>query len=249
MKDKVIIITGAGSGIGQATAILAGSQGAKVIVSDVNQEGGEATVNEIIKNGGTASFIYCDVANKEDIKAIFAQTLSLHKKLDCLVNNAGIHGEVNLTHEYSDEMYEKVVAINQTGVFYCMKEGLRILHEQGNGGSIVNVSSLAGISGARNLSAYTASKHAVVGLTKAAAQEYGRFNIRINVICPAIIETPMADDLTMGDPASVEIIKQLIPMQRFGQPKEVAKSIVWLCSDDSSYINGQELRVDGGMKA
>ena len=249
MKDKVIIITGAGSGIGRATALLASAAGAKVVVSDVNQEGGKATVDEITQNGGTATFIHCNVADKQEVKDLFAQTLGLYERLDYLVNNAGIGGDFNPTHLYSDEVYEKVVAINQDGVFYCMKEALRILSEQAQGGAIVNVSSVAGIGGAPKMSAYAASKHAVIGLTKTAAQEYGKYNIRVNAVCPTVIETPMTQGFMHGDPKMVEGTKYLIPMRRFGQPNEVANTIMWLCSDESSFINGQELRVDGGMKA
>ena len=248
MKDKVIIITGAGSGIGRTTAILAGSKGAKV-VSDVNQEGGIATVDEINKNGGSATFIHCDVTDKEQVKDLFAQSQGIYERIDCLVNNAGIGGETNPTHMYSDETYEKVMAINVSGVFYCMKEALRIMLEQGQGGTIVNISSVAGIGAAAGMSAYAASKHAVIGFTKTAAQEYGKYNIRVNAVCPTVIETPMTEGFMQGDPKSVEMIKYLIPMRRFGKPEEVANTIIWLSSSESSFINGQELKVDGGMKA
>ncbi len=249
MKNKVMIITGAGSGIGKATALLAASRGVKVVVSDVNQEGGKATVDEINQQGGSAAFIHCNVADKQEVKDLFAQTLGLYQRIDFLVNNAGVGGEFNPTHLYTDETYDQVIAVNQNGVFYCMKEALSILHQQEQGGAIVNISSVAGIGGAPRMSAYAASKHAVIGLTKTAAQEYGKYNIRVNAVCPTVIETPMTEGLLHGDPKLVEGTKYMIPMRRFGQPEEVARTIIWLCSDESSFVNGQELRVDGGMKA
>lgn len=249
MKDKVVIITGAGSGIGRATALLLSKKGAKIIVADVNETSGQETVAAIIASGGGAHFIHCDVSNKSSVQELFAQTMALHQQLDCVVNNAGIGGEAEITHNYPDELYEKIVAINQNGVFYCMKEALALLVKQAKGGAIVNISSVAGVGGAPYMSAYAASKHAVIGLTKTAAMEYGKFNIRVNAVCPTIIETPMTQGFREGNPQNVEGMKAFIPLKRFGQPEEVAQTIAWLCSDESSFVTGQELRVDGGMKA
>lgn len=248
-KNKVALVTGASSGIGRVTALLFAQKGAKVIVSDVNEIGGKETVAQIKSAGGEAIFIACDVSDKKAVTELFELTISKYDRLDFLINNAGLGGTLEFTHEYPDDIYDQIIAVNQTGVFYCMKAGLQILLEQGAGGSVVNVSSVAGISAAPKMSAYAASKHAVIGLTKTAAAEYGKHNIRVNAVCPTVIETPMGDSFKESHEAILEMIKASIPMKRFGQPEEVASVIVWLCSEESSFVNGQELKIDGGMRA
>ncbi|MEM8890957.1 MAG: SDR family oxidoreductase, partial [Bacteroidota bacterium] len=165
------------------------------------------------------------------------------------VNNAGIAGILEFTHKYPDDLYEKIMRVNVDGVWFCMKEALKIMLEQGEVGSIVNISSVAGIGAAPRMSAYAASKHAVIGLTRTAAHEYGKYKIRVNAICPTIIETPMGLGYANEEEGIIQMIKHSIPLKRFGQAEEVAESIAWLCSKESSFVTGMELRVDGGMKA
>lgn len=248
-ENKVAIITGSGSGIGRATALSFATKGAKVIVSDVNEAGAQETMAAIKAANGTASFVSCDVSQKAQVQHLFAETQRLYGQVDIVINNAGIGGILEFTHKYPDELYEKIIAVNQTGLFYCMKEALNIMLEQKQGGSIVNISSVAGIGAAPRMGPYAASKHAVIGMTRTAAHEYGKYNIRINAVCPTIIETPMGMEYAQDNMAVLEMIKQGIPLKRFGQAEEVANTILWLCSEESSFITGMELRVDGGMKA
>lgn len=248
-ENKVAIITGSGSGIGRATALAFAKRGAKVIVSDINEAGAKETMEEIQKIKGTASFVACDVSQKSQVQHLFAEAKRLYGRLDIVINNAGISGILGFTHEYPDDLYEKIIAVNQTGVFYCMKEALNIMLEQKEGGAIVNISSVAGVGAAPRMGPYAASKHAVIGMTRTAAHEYGKYKIRVNAVCPTIIETPMGMQYAQENEAVLEMVKQAIPLKRFGQAEEVANTILWLCSEESSFITGMEMRVDGGMKA
>ncbi len=248
-ENKVAIVTGAGSGIGRATSVLLASEGCHVALSDINEAGLEVT-HELIKNAGHQSeIVLCDVAKLADVRQLFDGVAGRRGQIDIAVNNAGIGGALLFTHEYPDELYEKVIAVNQTGVWYCMKSSLDHMMKQESGGAIVNTSSLAGVGAAPRMSAYAASKHAVVGMTKSAAAEYGKMNIRVNCVCPTVIDTPMAAGMIYDNPAVTEMMKASIPMRRFGEASEVAKTIAWLCSDDSSYITGHAIRVDGGMRS
>jgi NAD(P)-dependent dehydrogenase (short-subunit alcohol dehydrogenase family) len=251
MKNKTIIITGAASGIGRATALLAAEKGANVVISDYNLEGCEETLSLIKKAGGEANIIGCDVSKLDDVKLLFAKAKDHYGQINATVNNAGIGGALEYFHKYDDDLYHQIIAINQTGVYYCMKEAIKMFLSQKVGGTIVNTSSLAGIGAAPRMGPYAASKHAVIGMTKAAASEYGKYNIRVNAVCPTVIETPMGAGYINDEAnqASMEMIKGSIPMKRFGQASEVAEAIIWLSSESSSFINGQEMRVDGGMRA
>lgn len=248
-ENKVAIVTGSGSGIGRATAQLMASLGAQVIVSDVNEAGAKETLEMISKENGKAHVIMCDVSKKDQVQHLFQETVAQFGRLDIAVNNAGIGGVLEFMHKYPDDMYEQIIAINQTGLYYCMKEALNIMLKQGEGGAILNVSSVAGIGAAPRMSAYAASKHAVIGMTKSAASEYGKYKIRINAVCPTIIETPMGMSYAKTDEPVIQMIKQSIPLKRFGQADEVAQTIAWLCSEESSFVTGMEVRVDGGMRA
>lgn len=249
MKRKIAIVTGASSGIGRATAQQLAKKNYTVIVSGINEDGLKETADLITAAGGIAYSKICDVSQKDHVFNLFSSSFAEHGSIDAVVNNAGIGGSLTFTHEYEDDLYDQIIAINQTGVWYCMKQALTIMKEQGTGGAIVNVSSLAGIGAAPMMSAYAASKHAVIGLTKTAAAEYGKFNIRVNAVCPTVIDTPMGQNFIENSPDIVNRIKFSIPMKRFGKAEEVAEVIGWLCDDSSSYVNGQEIRVDGGMKA
>ena len=246
MKNKTAIITGAGSGIGAATAKLFAKHGATVIISDINQENANKICDEIKNDGGKAEVILANVAKYEDVEKLINQVVSKHGQLDVIVNNAGIGNKQLLkTAEHTLEDWDNVIAVNQNGVFYCMKLALQQMMKQG-GGNIVNVASLAGLKASGNNIAYTASKFAVVGMTKSAALEYGSKNIRINAVCPGYTKTNLLDKLTHTNQAVEEKLLKYIPMKRFGKPQEIADAIYWLASDQSSFITGQTITLDGG---
>jgi NAD(P)-dependent dehydrogenase (short-subunit alcohol dehydrogenase family) len=248
-KGKVALITGAASGLGRATALLFAEKGAKVVVSDVAVEGGHETVSMIQAIGGEATFIVCDVANEASVTELITKTVEVYGRLDCGINNAGIGGLWTATHKYPTDNFEKVMAINTTGVFMCMREELKVMTQQGSG-AIVNVASVAGLSGFPNNVAYAASKHAVVGMTKSAGLEYAKKGIRVNAACPVFTITPMVTGMfdVIGDEMK-DKLEASIPMKRFGKPEEIAEAIVWLCSDSASFITGHALPIDGGMVA
>lgn len=245
----IVLITGAGSGLGRAAALQFARQGDQVIVSDIHVAGGQETVAMIGQAGGKADFIACNVASESEVNALLAEIKNRYGRLDAAVNNAGIGGNgLTPTHQYDLAVFEQVMAINTTGVFLCMKAELAIMLQQGSG-TIVNVSSSAGLIAMPNNIAYTASKHAVVGLTRAAALEYARKNIRVNAVCPAFTNTPMVTDLINIHENMEQKLIQAIPMKRLGRPEEIAEAIVWLCSDKASFVNGHTLALDGGLVA
>lgn len=246
LKDKVVIVTGAGSGIGKATAKLFGTHGAMVIVSDVNADSAKVVADEILLADGKASIAKTDVTQFDDVESMVNQIVEKHGRLDVMVNNAGIGGKQQArTADHTLEDWHNVVAVNQTGVFYCMKKALGQMLEQGYG-NIVNVASLAGLRASGNNLSYSASKFAVVGMTKSAALEYGRKNIRINAVCPGFTESALLDQLLSVSPDMGEKLKRFIPMGRFGQANEIAEAICWLASDNSKFITGQTITLDGG---
>lgn len=246
---KVVIITGGASGIGRATALAFAQEGCKVVVADVSVEAGEATVQSIQTGGGDAIFIKTDVSKASDVRDLVSKTVSYYGKLDCAFNNAGIEGKRATTAACTEENWDRVMDINLKGVWLCMKYQIPHLRQQG-GGVIVNMASVAGLSsGLQGYAAYCASKHGVVGLTKLAAVEYAKTGIRINAICPGFIETP----LLKGDPEQFSTLQawvsNVVPTGRFGTPEEVAKAVVWMCSDQTTFMNGHTLVVDGGFVA
>jgi len=244
---KVVIVTGAGSGIGRATAMLYAERGARVVVSDLAVEGGEETATRIREAGGEAEFVVADVASPRQCEELVRRTREVYGRLDIACNNAGIGGEANRTADYSVEGWQKVIAINLSGVFYCMKHEIPAMLEAG-GGAIVNVASILGWVGFSKSPAYVASKHGLLGLTETAAIEYAKEGIRVNSIGPAFIETPMIAGLQQ-DPEIEKWLISLHPMGRLGQPEEVAELIVWLSSDQASFITGSYYPVDGGYLA
>lgn len=248
IKNESVIITGAGSGIGKATALEFGKEGAKVVVSDVNIEEGNKTTDSINKNGGTAIFVKANVADDKEVQALIEMCIEHYGSLDHMVNNAGIGLGFNSLEDISNQHYEKIIAVNQTGLFYCMRAALKVMRLKEKG-SIVNVSSAAGLGGAPKMSVYAASKHAVLGLTRSASIEYARYNIRVNAVCPTVIETPMGDDFLGNNEKIKQRMLYTVPMRRFGQPEEVAKTICWLSSSEASYLNGVALPIDGGSNA
>ena len=248
LNQKIAIVTGASSGIGEATAVELANRGATVIVSDINIQNGQSVVNIINKNGGKAIFVKANVANDREVNALIDEVLEQFGRLDIMINNAGIAGDLSFFEHISDEDWDSIIAVNQTGVFYCMRAALKIMKAQ-KSGCIVNTSSVAGIGAAPRMGAYAASKHAVIGMTKTAAAEYAKYNVRVNAICPTVIKTPMGMGYMDEDIQVQQMVKAAIPMKRFGEAYEVARTVCWLCSDDASFITGESVRIDGGMKA
>ncbi len=246
VKDKIVIVTGAGSGIGAASAKHFAKHGARVIVSDIKEEKAQSVVDEINNDGGEAIVIVANVAKFDDVEQLIAKTVSTFGRLDVIVNNAGI-GPRNMarTGEYTLDDWDSVIAVNQTGVFYCMKLALQQMVKQG-GGNIVNIASLAGLKASLNNLSYSASKFAVVGMTKSAALEYATKNIRINAVCPGYTESALLDKLLSVRPDMDQRLKSVIPMKRYGLTEEIAEAVVWLASDSTKFITGQTITLDGG---
>lgn len=251
-KNKVCLITGAGSGIGKATAIGFAKEGAKLVVADINFVAAEATALEIIGLHAEAIFMQTDISKQIEVQNLVAVAVEKFGRIDCAVNCAGIAGTVSLpTHEYPEADWINMLNINLTGTWYCVKAEIKQMLSQG-GGTIVNVSSAAGLVGQPDNSPYAASKHGVVGITKTAAIEYATKNIRINAVCPTAIETPMimkGRRKLAENPEALEAAKNFQRMKRMGQPGEVAYVILWLCSEQSSFITGHAMAVDGGAFA
>jgi len=246
LKDKVVVITGAGSGIGEATAKLFGTHKAIIVVSDINLESAEKVASEIRNDGGKASALATDVTQFEQVKELIQTVIAKHCSLDVMVNNAGIGGKHQAkTAEHSLDDWHNVIAVNQTGVFYCMKLALEQMLKQGHG-NIVNVASLAGLKASANNLSYSASKFAVVGMTKSAALEYGRRNIRINAVCPGFTHSALLEQLLSASPNMGDKLKRFVPMGRFGEAGEIAEAICWLASENSKFITGQTITLDGG---
>ena len=243
LGGKAGLVTGAGSGIGRATAIIFARSGAGVMVSDVDDEGGRETVALIEGAGGKARYVKCDVGDADAIAALVRATVDAFGRLDFAVNNAGISGVAK--DEYEDENWDKSVNINLTGVMRCMREESKFMIERG-GGAIVNTASIIGLLGDAARPGYTATKHGVIGLTRHAALRWAKQGIRVNAVCPGVIETGMTAGL-MADPQYNQIITGMTPMGRFGKPEEIAEGIVWLCSDAASFVTGHPLVIDGGF--
>jgi NAD(P)-dependent dehydrogenase (short-subunit alcohol dehydrogenase family) len=245
---KVAIVTGGSFGIGRATAIAFAACGAKVVVADLVEDPEQNALKQVKAAGGQAFFFKCDVSKSNDVKAMVDKTIATYGRLDFAFNNAGIEGLTANTHECTDENWDKTIGVNLKGIWLCMKYEIAHMLQQGNG-AIVNCASVAGLIGFPGLPAYVASKHGVVGLTKTAALENAKLNIRINAVCPGVIHTDMIDRITGRDK---EVEKQFInmePVGRMGKPEEVAEAVIWLCSDAASFVTGHSMPVDGGWIA
>jgi NAD(P)-dependent dehydrogenase (short-subunit alcohol dehydrogenase family) len=242
LGKKVVLVTGAASGIGKATAKLFASHGASVVVGDLVEESGRRTVTEIEEAGGTARFKRCDVSNLAEVKMLVQFAVDEFGGLDIAHNNAGFDIPRTKVVDVTADQWDRIISVDLTSVFYCMKEEIPRMLERG-GGAIVNTSSGAGLIGVGGGAPYTAAKHGVVGLTKSAALDYAADGVRVNAICPGLIRTPLVDH-ALGD--EVATYEQRIPMGRLGTPDDVAMTVVWLCSSASSYYTGQTLSMDGG---
>ena len=245
-----VVITGAAAGIGRATALCFAAEGAQVVVSDISSDGSAETVTLIEKAGGKAIVVPADVSQPADVSALIDQAVATYGKIDCAVNNAGIEGMVSPLADQFDDNFDAIIAVNLKGTFLCLKAEIAAMLKSG-GGTIVNLSSVAGLIGFSGLSPYVASKHGVVGLTKNAALEYAQSGIRVNAVCPGGIDTRMLDSLaeqaTGGMQTTAEMMDPLHPIGRIGTPQEVAELIVWLCSPRASFVTGAIIPVDGGF--
>ena len=252
LEGKVALITGGGSGIGRCTALSFVKAGAKVVVADVRVEAGQDTVKMIEEAAGEARFVKADVSQADEVEALVARTVEAYGRLDCAFNNAGIEGDpllASVTGCTVDE-WDRVLSINLKGVWLCMKYEIPQMLNQG-AGSIVNTSSVAGLGGTTwvGTTAYVASKHGVIGLTKAAALAYARAGIRVNAVCPGVVRTPLVERHLQADPELEALLVAKEPVGRIAQPEEVAEAVVWLCSDAASFVTGHPLVIDGGLMA
>jgi len=248
VDGKIALVTGAGSGIGRATALVFAREGAKVVVADVVVDGGEETVRLIKAAGGEAVFVKADMAKAAEVEAMVQKAVATYGRLDCAHNNAGIEGATGRTADYREEDWNRVISINLTGVWFCMKYEISQMLKQG-GGAIVNTASDAGLLGVPQMPAYVASKHGVVGLTKTAALEYAKSGIRVNAVCPGVIKTPMVERITAQRAGRAERMAAVEPVGRMGKPEEIAEAVVWLCSEAASFVTGLPMPVDGGIAA
>jgi NAD(P)-dependent dehydrogenase (short-subunit alcohol dehydrogenase family) len=248
LHGKVAIVTGGTSGIGRESAVLFAKAGAKVVVAGRRETEGEETIDLLRAAGGDGLFVKTDVAKSADVQALVQKTVEKFGSVDIAFNNAGIEGNWVPIVEQSEEDWDRTIDINVKGVWLCLKYEIQQMTKQGGGGAIVNMASVAGFIGAVGAATYCASKHAVMGLTKSASLETARNGIRVNSICPGIIETPMGERL-FGAPEVTKWALGFYPLGRFGKPMEIAEAVLWMCSDRSSFMTGQSLILDGGFLA
>ncbi len=248
LQDKVAVITGATSGIGQDAAVLFAKAGAKVVLAGRRQAEGNDTAERIRSAGGDAIFVPTDVSKSADVKALIDMATAKYGRVDVAFNNAGVEGDWIPIVDQPEEAWDYTIDINLKGVWLCLKYELQQMIRQGKGGAIVNMASVAGLMGAAGAATYSASKHGVIGLTKSAALENAGHKIRVNAVCPAVIETDMAER-AFGGLDGNDPVRLMHPLGRYGKPMEVAEAVVWMCSDHSSFMTGQSLVLDGGLLA
>ena len=248
LRSKVAIVTGGTSGIGRNAAVLFAKAGAKVVVAGRREVEGKETIDLIRTAGGEGLFVKTDVSRAADVRALVQKTVENFGRLDIAFNNAGIEGSWSPIAEQSEEDWDSTIDINLKGVWLCLKYEIQQMLKQDGGGAIVNMASVAGFIGSAGAATYCASKHGVMALTKSAALETARSGIRVNVVCPGVIETPMGERL-WGAPEAKKFALGLHPIGRFGRPEEIAAAVVWMCSDGASFMTGQSLVLDGGFLA
>jgi NAD(P)-dependent dehydrogenase (short-subunit alcohol dehydrogenase family) len=248
LSAKVVLVTGAGSGIGQATALTMAREGASVVIADRDEAAGTATLEMITGQGGRGLTIIVDTSQARGVETLVRRAVDCFGRLDCAVNNAAVRGPVVLTAEHTEENWDRIVSTNLKGVWLCMKFEICQMLRQG-GGAIVNIASNFGLVGSPGRSAYSASKHGVIGLTKAAALEYARRNIRVNAVCPGPTRTPFLESMLRERPEVLPALEAAQPIGRVAQSSEIAEAVVWLCSERASFVNGASLPVDGGFVA
>lgn len=251
LKDKVAIVTGAAHGIGRAITLALADRGATILATDIDDDSGAETIALVEAAGGTGSYAHCDVTKAEDVEKTMLHARESLGPLSILVNNAGTEGQIKPLYDFDDDEFERVHAINTRSVYLGIKYASQIMRKDGQGGSIINIASVAGLLGLDNGIAYSASKHAVIGMTKTAALDLAADNIRVNAVCPGIIRTRMANTTVeaLGGVSMADVADTLHPLQRIGEPTEVAELVVWLASDRSSFCTGAEYKVDGGYAA
>jgi NAD(P)-dependent dehydrogenase (short-subunit alcohol dehydrogenase family) len=246
---KVVLVTGAASGIGRATALAFGRAGASVVVADTSVDGGHMTAALIVEAGGKALFVKTNVTNAADVDAMVDKAVSHYGRIDCAVNGAAVEEEHLPLGEGEDDQFDRIMNVNVKGVWLCMKSELRQMLRQEGGGVILNVADVGGLVAAPNRAIYSASKHAVIGLTKTAAVEYAKSDIRVNSLCPGAVKTPMLARLLERDPGRDKKLKSAHPMGRIAEPAEIANAALWLCSEQASFVTGHQLAIDGGLTA
>lgn len=245
-EGKVAFVTGAANGIGRAAALAFASEGANVVVADVAEQGNQETARMVEELGRRALALRCDVTRAEDVKAALDKTVEALGRLDFAFNNAGVEQPIKPVADIAAEEWDRIVDIDLRGVFLCMKHEIPLMLKQG-GGAIVNTSSGAGVKGIAGQAAYCAAKFGIVGLSKAAALDYAKANIRVNVVCPGIIETPMMDRFSGGTPEGRQRVIAQEPVGRMGKPEEIAAAVLWLCSDAAAFVVGHAMVIDGGQ--
>lgn len=242
---KVALVTGGAAGIGKATAEAFAAQGAKVVVSDISEAAGQAVVEGIKASGGDAVFVACNVAKADQVKALMDAVVAHYGRLDCAFNNAGIEIEQDKLADGNEDVFDSIMDVNVKGVWQCMRFEIPLMLAQG-GGAIVNTASVAALGAAPKMSIYAASKHAVLGLTRSAAVEYAKKSIRVNAVCPAVIDTEMFRRAAAIDPRKAEFAAAMHPVGRIGKAEEIAAAVLYLCSDGAGFTTGIALPVDGG---